>query len=290
MGFFNWFKRKKNVEAKVEEVKCLSAKEIINEFICGNYPYREIALNEYALRLTLLYNDKKACSSYIDDFKKIYPDVMIRTQKYKSEEYVEIYFKTGPRTWTTFDGRKTFDGLNNLFKYFDEEVLECVKYEERKENKTEEIRIYGLCIGSVIEKRNLKLNEYFLNNEKFLELKNKNFFGINEVHVTPFGPLFLKYKLTYYYDYFFVKKDLFDPCFTHKFGKEELNLDMEELLDQFYISKIYYLDEDENGNAITKVIENMNAPVKAYDIIKKDLMPKLNENKIKDMKTNLNYI
>ena len=89
----------------------------------------------------------------------------------------------------------------------------------------------------------------------------------------------LEYKLFYCYDYIF-RKDLFDPCFKHTFGKKELGFEMEELLEKFYISRIYYIDVDAKGKVIKNVIENENKAIKAYDIIKNELVPKLKENKI----------
>lgn len=281
MGFFNWFKNKKNVEVKeeVKEMISLSANEIIEDFVNDRYPSREIGFDRFTLNICLAENIKVITGEDMDIFKKIYPDVLIMKSKFPNNEYVDMWFKVGPRCWMSFDGSTTFDGLNKVLDYFNYNIKQWLTHEKKEQDELQNVRVYALSISTVIEKENIKLNEYFLNNEKFLELKKNNFFGINEVHVKPFGPFMLEYKLSYCYDYIF-RKDLFDPCFKHTFGKKELGFEMEELLEKFYISRIYYVDVDAKGNVIKNVIENENKAIKAYDIIKNELVPKLKENKI----------
>lgn len=290
MGFFDLFKKKKNIEAKeeVKKMEYLPAYRIINDFRyevvdgyhSAKYLSRGIFLDRFTLKVCLDHDVEALSSKDEDSFKKIYPDVLIMESEFPNYEYLDICLKVGPQTWMSFDGKILYNGMKNVFDYFNYNIKQWLKHEKEESDELKTIRVYALNIGSTLETENVKKNEYFLNNEKFLELKEKNFFGINEVHVKPFGPFLSEYKLSYYYDYIF-RKDLFEPCFKHTFGKEELGFEMEELLQKFYITKIYYLDVDENGNVNKKVIENANEATKAYDIIMNELVPKLKENKIK---------
>lgn len=282
MRFFNWFKKKKDVEVKeeVKEMVRLSADEIIKDFVNGKYPSREIGFDRFTLNICLSENVEIITGEDTNNFKKIYPDVLIMKSKFPKYEYVDMWFRVGPRCWMSFDTKSTFDGMNKVIDYFNFNTRQWLTHEKNESDELQNIRVYALSIGTVIERENIKLNEYFLNDEKFLELKEKNFFGINEVHVKPFGSFMMEYKLLSHFDYIF-RKDLFDPCFKHTFGKKELGFEMEELLEKFYISRIYYVDVDAKGNVIKNVIENENKAIEAYDIIKNELVPKLDENKIK---------
>ena len=262
-----------------------NVKELIETFVKGKYGAREIFLDRSRLEECLKFSNGKIIKNDIDVGylnKQIYPDMIILQKTYSFAEILHIYVKVGTRSWIPFNGDIMFDGLNNLIDYIDFNILNNLKMEQNAPTlKLKEVRFYAISVSTGLEKRNLKLNEYFLNNEKFLELKENNFFGVSKITATAFGPLMWEHKLCCYCDYTFSKKDIFDPCFSQKFGKNELSYEMDEMLKEFYISEIYYLDTDANGDVVTKIIKNENIPMKTIDILIHELISKINENKYK---------
>lgn len=191
-----------------------------------------------------------------------------------SRSQMRIYVRTRPSTWILYDIKTnlspntTFRGVNQIMNYEGELFL----LHGYKTNELKKINLFGLNITDSLEKRNAELNESFLKNPIFCELKENNFFGISRCGAISFGPVRRENKLAPNTEYIFCKDNLFDVPLKYK----DLSFEFEEMFKNFYISFIGFLTADENGTYY-KGIENKNHPILAIDICHNDLYPILKE-------------
>ena len=253
----------------------INLNDVVREFAKEKYMCLESHFDEDYISMCIRNNFGFTTNDDVVRFKKECVDTLVfYFETYDiSKTQMRAYVRTKSSTWVMFDVKKgispnmTFRGISQIFEYEDSLFLPY------NQNELKEINVYALNITDGLEKRNAKLNECFLNDRIFCELKENNFFGITSCDVMPFGPIRRKNKLSPNTEYTFEKDDIFDTTLKRR----DLSFEFEELFENFYISFIYFYKTNENGDVEFEGIENINPPIRAFDIYFDELRPILKE-------------
>ena len=251
--------------------------DVVREFAKEKYMCFERHFQYDYINLCIKNNFGFTSNDDVISFKKECVDTLVfYFETYDiSKIQMRAYVRTKPSTWVLFDVKRginlntTFRGISQILDNEDNLFL-LYGY---KQNELKEINVYALNITDGLEKRNAKLNECFLSNSIFCELKENNFFGIQSCGVVSFGPVRRKNKLAPNTEYTFRKDDLFDVTLKYK----DLSFEFEELFKNFYISFIGFYTTDKNGDSYFKGITNKNSPIRTFDVYFDELRPILNE-------------
>lgn len=251
-------------------------REIVLEFAKDKYMCIERLYDTEYINVCLEENSGVTNRYDLKTFRKENVDMIIFIFEYfdVSKTEMRIYKKTRSSTWIMSDEKgnsysNKYRGISHIMD-FEDILFTTHKY---KKNELKNIRVFGLNIGDSLNKRNIKLNDSFLDDPKFQELKENNFFGVKCCSIRDFRHIKRQDKLSPDIWHYFTKANLFDTALECK----GLYFEFEELFKTFYVDGIYYCTTNDGDDIVCEWIENKNVPIRMIDVYFDELYPMIKE-------------